>query len=89
MRPVFKIQLVKQQLLEVVEEMRIYPAKNGKEGQTDNAPQGLNGSLSLFPLATKVSSSFTPFHALRNNYLFQSQAFLAHPRPSLTGDRTR
>jgi len=29
---------------------------------TDNAPQGLNDSLSSFPLATKVGPSFhTPF----------------------------
>jgi hypothetical protein len=39
---------------------------------TDNAPQGLNDSLSSFPLATKVRPTFTFFHALWNNDLFPS-----------------
>jgi hypothetical protein len=30
---------------------------------TDNAPQGLNDSLSSFPLATKVSPSFHTYFA--------------------------
>ncbi len=32
---------------------------------TDNAPQGLNDSLTAFPLATKVGP-FQLFHALRD-----------------------
>jgi hypothetical protein len=39
---------------------------------TDNAPQGLNDSLSNFPLATKVGPSFIPFGLPRTIILSRS-----------------
>ena len=39
---------------------------------TDSAPQGLNDSVSSFPLATKVRPTFTFFHAVWNSDLFPS-----------------